>query len=92
MPGPDGQPLCSCHGWELAGVGADQIGLQRRLPVAHNQGLDLGPGVEGLGMHPGEEVPDRLASLHLLVGADDAPGYVVGEVVGEVAPGIQGSR
>jgi hypothetical protein len=37
------------HSKELAGVGADEIGFQRRLGVVQDQGLELGSGVEGLG-------------------------------------------
>jgi hypothetical protein len=37
---------------ELAGVGADEVGLQRRLAVGDDQGLDLGVGVKGLGVSP----------------------------------------
>src|SRR4029450_9902705 len=48
---------------ELAGVGADEVGLQRRLAVAHDQGLNLGVGVEGLGVHPDEKVAHRLTAL-----------------------------
>jgi hypothetical protein len=70
-------------------VGADEVGFQRRVPIANDQRLDLGLGVEGLGVHPDEEVPDSLAALHFLVAADRGPGHILGEVVGEVAPGNQ---
>jgi hypothetical protein len=47
---------------KLPGVGAEEVGLQRRLAIARDQGLDLGMGVKGLGMHPDEEVADRFAA------------------------------
>jgi hypothetical protein len=73
----------------LAGVGADEVGFQGCSPIANDQGLDLGPGVEGLGVHPDEEVAHGLAAVQFLAAADRGPADVVGEVVGELAPGDQ---
>jgi hypothetical protein len=35
------------------------------LAVAHDQGHDLGVGIEGLGVHPDEKLADRLAALQV---------------------------
>ena len=70
-------------------MGADEVRLQGCLLIANDQGTDLGVGVEGLGVHPDEEVPHRPSAVQFLAAADHGPADVVGEVVGEVPSGDQ---
>jgi hypothetical protein len=63
---------------ELAGVRADEVGLDRGLAGLGEQVLQFRPRVEGLFVEVADELPGRFPPVGALAGAFDRDGDVLG--------------